>query len=108
MPWSNSRTLSAAVSGLLSLSIATTALPAPKIANRLNASRASITSSIAGAQAINNLQLFSSDTVIRSPFEEAISLFGEQSGYTQEESDIYWNAINSKSEKTSINIFDLF
>lgn len=40
--------------------------------------------------------------------EEAISLFGVQSSFTEDELKTYWKAISEKSENTPINIFDLF
>ena len=108
MPLSNQRTLSVAVSGLLSISIATTALPTAKLSSRFNIPQSSFTVSTDSPLVMHSLQLFSSDNRPMLPYEEAIALFGQQSDFSAEELETYWEVINSKSEKTAINIFDLF
>lgn len=40
--------------------------------------------------------------------ENALNLFGEQSGFTEEERDFYRRVLKQKSVPVGINIFDMF
>lgn len=40
--------------------------------------------------------------------EKALSLFGEQSGFTEEEQDFYRRVLKQKSVPIGISVFDMF
>ena len=105
MSWNNSKTLSCFI---LSVSLATTVIPAPKAVNKYCIEQNNLTMSNDSYVKVDGMQFFSASGKEKTPYEEAIDLFGVHSNFTKEESETYWNPIEKNATETGVNVFELF
>lgn len=102
---SNSRTVSAVAAGIIGLSLTGSleTLPGNQIIGaRYNNSAIYQTTSSSSPYKYPDAFSF------KSPMEEALELFGEQSYFTEEEEKFFWDTIDANSKDTGVNYFELF